>query len=302
MKTGTSRWLLGVFVMGAALKVSSGAEATGLASAIKAAAEGHFPEPAVVEVEGSYKKRLQAVKLFSTGVGIANNQTQFVVPKDTVKSVFKALDRYGFASMPEQFGGRPRPTNKPEMRSAVTVRIGSWEKTVTQMRDGEQSKRFAKLVSTIFSNVEASRAQGVSVATLQEGLKAIVEGKLAPETLSFTLAWEEHPKAFAVFAVSGLYVRWTPAGGGDIKRYWLGGEKARELAKLLLALEPDQRSARFYWPTPVCLAVSVLNQHCIAEGLAWAGSVGERERAFAARWESVNQELRRVLKEAMLER
>lgn len=278
---------------------AEGAQPADLVSAIKAAGRGMFPAPAMVEVEGFYKDGFRAVRLFSSGVGIADNQRQFSVSQETVKNVFKALDRFGFATMPEQFGGKPRPTNKPELRSAVTVRLGSWEKTVIQMRDGEQSKSFAKLMKRIFSTLEEGSEKGVSVGTFNEGLKGIAEGTLAPETMSLTLVWEEQPKVFAVFSVSGLHVRWTPSTGGEIRRFWLQPENLQELAKLLLALEPDQRPARFYWPRHVSLEVSVLNHRWNAEGQAWTGKIGEGERSLAQRWESVEQEVRRVLKEAM---
>lgn len=295
-------WLIASLVWGASLHVAHGVEMQGLVSAIKLASRGEWHEPAMVEVEGFYKGRFQGVKLYSRGVGIADNQRQFVVPRKTVRSVFNALDRYDFASMPEQFGGKPRPVNKPELRSAVTVRLGSWEKTVIQMRDGEQSKKFAKLVKRIFEALEGAMSPGISVPTLNEGLKAIVEGRLAPETLSWTLVWEEQPKTFAVYSVSGCHVTWTPPGGGEVRRYWLEEEKAQELAKLLLTFEPNAPSARFSWPKYVSLEVEVLNHRWSLEGRAWAGPLGERERALATHWESVQQGLRQILKEAMLER
>ncbi|BCW93420.1 MAG: hypothetical protein KatS3mg007_1314 [Thermoanaerobaculum sp.] len=302
MKAKAFLWAITAWISSVSLCLAEGAQPTDLASAIRAVSRGTFAAPAMVEVEGFYKDRFQAVRLFSSGVGVADNQRQFSVSQETVKSVFKALDRFGFATMPEQFGGKPRPTNKPELRSAVTVRLGSWEKTVIQMRDGEQSKSFAKLVKRIFSAVEEPSENGVSVGTFNEGLKGIAEGTLAPETMSLTLAWEEQPKAFAVFSVSGLHVRWTPANGGEIRRFWLAPEKVQELAKLLLVLEPDLRPARFYWPKHVSLEVSVLNHRWNMEGQAWAGIMGERERSLAQRWESVELEVRRVLKEAMAAR
>lgn len=299
---GLTRFVCAILLVSGTASVVHGAEASGLALAIKAGSRGQFRQPAMVEVEGFFKDRYQAVRVFSSEVGIVNNHKQFLVAQDTVKSIFKALDRSGFASMPEQFGGKPRPTHKPELRSAVTVRLGLWEKTVIQMRDGEQSKSFAKLVKRIFAILEGPMSQGVSVANLSEGLKAVLEGTLAPETLSLSLAWEEQPRAFAVFTVSGLYARWTPPGGGQVRRYWLGAQDARELAELLLSLEPNQRSARFYWPKQVSLEVEVLNHRWGIEGRPWAGPMGDPERALARRWEVVEQELRRILKEAMLER
>lgn len=296
------RWFFASLLIALGIHPGDAAKPASLALGVKLASKGEFPEPAMVEVEGFYKDRFQAVRLFSSGVGIANGQRQFGVTPETLKSVFKALDRYGFADMPEQFGGKPRLTNKPELRSAVTLRLGSWEKTVVQMRDGEQSKAFAKLVKRIFAAVEGTMSQGVSVASFHEGLKAVVEGALAPETVALTLAWEEQPKAFAVYAISGLHVTWTPAGGGEVRRYWLGQEAMRELAKLLLTLEPEGRPVRFYSSKQVSLEAWVLNHRWGVEGRAWAGSVGERERAFAGTWESVEQELKRVLKEARVDR
>lgn len=302
MKTKTLRWVFAFLVLSATCNLTYGAETAALALAIKAASQGRLAEPAMVEIEGFYRDRFQAVRVFSRGVGIADNQRQFVVAQGTVRSVFKALDWYDFASMPEQFGGKPRPVNKPELRSAVTVRLGPWEKTVIQMRDGEQSRKFAKLVKSIFTNLEPEMRQGISIASFNEGLQGIVEGRLAPEILSLRLVWEELPKTFAVYAVSGLHVTWTPPGGGEVRRYWLEEQEAQKLAKVLLALEPNSRSARFSWPKYVSLEAEVLNHRWSLEGRAWAGSVGERERALAAHWESVQQDLRQILKEAMLER
>ncbi len=294
------RRLFPVLLLSVFCHVAAGAGSNDLASALRAAGRGRFDYPAVVEVEGFYKGGFQAVVIFSSGVGIAQRQRQFTVGPDAVKGVFKALDRFRFATMPELFGGKPRLTHKPEVRSAVTVRLGPWEKGVMQARDGEQSEEFAKLVQRIFAILEKPMAQGISVASLHEGLLAIAEGKLAPETLSLTLAWEEQPKTFSVYALFGLHVSWTPGGSAEVKRYWLSEAQVRELSKLLLALSPERGFARFSWPKKVSLEVAVLNHRWSVTGQQWASGVVQGEEAWVQRWQWVEDEVRRIFKEGML--
>ncbi|MGC8915629.1 MAG: hypothetical protein ACP5NF_01460 [Thermoanaerobaculum sp.] len=282
---------LGVFL-------ASWVAASDLQSALELAAKGAFGEPAMVEVEGYDRSEPVSFRLFSSGVGIAFGKRQFTSDGQTVAKVFAALAKGGFSQMPAVFGGKPKPTNKPEVRSWVAVRLGGFEKTVAQMRDGEQSKEFAQLVKKLFDLVRPQMAKGVTVGSFAEGLAALGEGKLALETLSVEATFEDQPKKFAVFSLDGLYYSWAP-GNGEVKKGWVPKERVAELLKILASLDPGPRPVRFPWPSHASVSASVLSRSWGATGMPWAGDTPPEAKEFAARWEGVREQLRVWIKETV---
>lgn len=259
------------------------------------AARGEFDGPAMVQVEGFYRGESRAVTVFSSGVGIADGKRQFPVSATTVRKVFSLLLEAKFEKMPEQFGGKPKPTHKPELRSFVGVRVGAWQKTVVQMRDGEQSPGFAKLVERLFKALEQESRRGVTVLSFQDGLEKLQRGEIAPETLQLELAWEQSAGRFAVFTVQGPFVTFAP-GNGTVNNGWLTREQARELVGILGKLDLGRGPSRFSWPKQVSLEAAILGHRSSLVGGRWSGTPSPDEEAAAARWGAVEESLQALAK------
>lgn len=90
----------------------------------------------------------------------------------------------------------PRPNslvaNVAYQQAGIAVHRHRWPrcvgKTVIQLRDGKRLKSFAKLVKRMFAALEGTVGQKLSVASFYEGLRAIAEETLAPQTMSLILA------------------------------------------------------------------------------------------------------------------
>jgi len=276
--------------------VVAGAPGSSLAELMASWKSGRTQEPVRLEVYGLYRGSFQSFEVYSSGVGIAGGQKQFVYEARKLAKALEVLEKHGFASMPEQFGGKPRPTNKPELYSAVALRIGNVEKTVVQMRDGERSPQFATIVEKLFELFRKELASGKSVGGFAEGLQQILQGQLAVETLRLEFSREEKPGQFSTFTVAGGFFTFAP-GNGTVVRGWLSRDKLLELAKALAGLGAQGGQVRFSWSRAVSLEASVLGKSFAAQGRAWASPTAEQAASFAKSWESFEETLRAFIKE-----
>lgn len=268
-----------------------------LAQALRLAARGQWSAPGVVEVEGFYRDRFHNLQVFTNGVGIRDGREQVRFQPEHVRKAFRLLVKARFAELPDTFGGRPRPTNGPEVRSLVRVRLGAREKTVLQMRDGEQSEAFARLVTQLLALSDKAPA-GVTAPSGWDFLTWVMEGKLAPETFACELALETKPKVFTTFSLAGGWYA-LAFGDGQVYQGWLPADATRQLAKLLLALRSPQNQLRFTWHRQVQLRAGALGQWVEAVGMTWAGKAsGERPQEEGA-WAQVEEPLRVFLKELL---
>jgi len=259
---------------------------------------GKSQEPLRLEVYGWYRGSFQSFELYGSGVGVANGQKQFLFETKKLGKALELLQKYGFPSMPEQFGGKPKPTNKPERYSEVTLRIGNVEKTVVQMRDGERSPQFAKMVEKLFELFRKELGSGKSVGGFAEGLQQILEGKVAVETLRLEFSREDRPGKFSTFTVAGGFFTFAP-GDGTVVRGWISRDKLLELAKALAGLQVQGGQVRFSWSRAVSLDAAVLGKSFAAQGRTWASPLGEQAAVFAKRWESFEETLRAFIKESL---
>ncbi|MCX7895426.1 MAG: hypothetical protein N2447_05685 [Thermoanaerobaculum sp.] len=266
--------------------------------ALARAAEGFWPPLGVVEVEGFWAGEYRNMKFFLSGVGVRNRREQVAVDRTTLKKVFHTLNQYGFADMPDQFGGKPRPTHGPEVRALVRVRLGEVEKTVLQIRRGEQSQKFLELVGKLLA-LSQKLPQGIVPSRWSEALHWILEDRLAPETLTAEVVLETAPKVFTTFSVDGLWFS-LAFGDGKVHTGWLPPPRVKELAKLALAFEKFGSPVRFPWERHVNLHVAVLGQGVEVMGMSWAGEPGGEAVNASQVWSSLADEVYSFVKELAL--
>ncbi|MGQ9496427.1 MAG: hypothetical protein ACUVRY_09295 [Thermoanaerobaculaceae bacterium] len=267
----------------------------GFLEALEKASKGEWTRPAVVEVSGFYQGRFQNFTFFGNGVGIRDGREQVRLTNKQITQVFRELRKARFTEMPESFGGKPRPTNRPEVRSMVRLRLGDWGKTVMQMRDGEQSSAFRRLVERLL-HIAAEVPAGLTAPPGWEALRWVAEGKLAPETLRLELALETSPKRFMTFSVlNGWYA--LALGDGNVEEGWLTPTQLLQLAKTLGSLEGQRHKVHFTSEYLANLRVGVLGSSVEVVGMKWAGANGEEKDPFKETWGQVEEHLKVFVKE-----
>lgn len=275
--------------------VSSLLAENGFLEALEQASKGKWKQPALVEVSGFYQEKFQNFTFFGNGLGIRDGREQVRLTSKQVTQVFRELSKARFSEMPETFGGKPRPTNGPQVRSMVRVRLGNWEKTVVQMRDGEQSSVFRRLVERLLQLASQVPA-GLIAPPGWESLRWVLEGKLAPEALRFELALETAPKRFLTFSVSdGWYS--LAMGDGRVEEGWLTSTQLLQLVKIVLPLEEQRNKLRFSLNYLANLRVGVLGSSVEVVGMKWSGSNEAEKDPIKETWLQVEERLRVFVKE-----
>lgn len=275
--------------------VSSLVAGAGFLEALEKASKGEWTRPAVVEVSGFYQGRFQSFTFFGNGVGIRDGREQVRLTSKQVTRVFRELKKARFTEMPATFGGKPRPTNGPEVRSMVRVRLGDWGKTVSQMRDGEQSSAFRRLVERLL-HIAAGVPKGLTAPPGWEALRWVAEGKLAPETLRLELALETSPKRFMTFTIlDGWYT--LAMGDGNVEEGWLTPTQLLQLAKTVRLLEGESHKVRLTLDYLANLRVGVLGSSVEVVGMKWAGAKREEKDPLGETWAQVEERLKVFVKE-----
>jgi hypothetical protein len=106
-----------------------------------------------------------------------------------VIAMLETLRKARFGSMPDRFGESEEDERNegPRLKGRIAVRAGSVSKTVIQLVDGEQSAEFASLAERLLRICEGPARKGVEAASLNDGLKKLASGELAPEALQVTV-------------------------------------------------------------------------------------------------------------------
>lgn len=139
-----------------------------------------------VVIEGRLGQDLHRLVIYGRGIGIWNGKRQFVLESKKVREAIDLLLEAKFAGMPERFAFKEEKDERPMpvgLVRVVTVTTGSTSKMVLQDDRGPLSKTFESLVENLVALCEEPAAEGISASSLEEGLKKIAKGQLAPETL-----------------------------------------------------------------------------------------------------------------------
>jgi hypothetical protein len=141
-----------------------------------------------VESECLLDSGRKSIQLYGTGVGIWDERSQFGVEDDRFVAVLRSFDRHDFLAMPESIGGRARkPAGRaqgPRVTCRVTLALAEGESTAVQLEGGEQSAGLKKLATEIIAPFEDPARRGTTVTSIEEGLAAVAQGRLAPEAFS----------------------------------------------------------------------------------------------------------------------
>jgi hypothetical protein len=128
---------------------------------------------------------MTSAEIYGSGAGIWNDERAFRVSPAEIADMARALREARFSAMPDRFG--EGESDFLTMRGKVTVVAGDSGKSVVQIDRGPQSDVLAGLAAGILTHAETAARDGVTAASLGDGLAMIRAGAIPPEALRVTV-------------------------------------------------------------------------------------------------------------------
>ncbi len=154
----------------------------GVAQALEEARRnGEVRRQLVLEAEGHMTEGVTGLLLFGDGVGVLNGKRQFRASDETLVAVLDLLISRDVASWPEE---SPLPGNALEIHRRLTIRLGEVSHQVIERNKRPPRPPLQELLRDLAELVRPAAASGVEVSSLEEGLRLIAGGALAPHVLT----------------------------------------------------------------------------------------------------------------------
>jgi hypothetical protein len=261
--------------------------------------------------------QLDSVEILGSGVGVWNSSRQFAMPADAIRRTLSLLRDAGFAAMPAAARGErgsreagprlPRPGT--EVTCQISLELDGLEKTVVQLRKGDQSEDLRELAAALLAVSRGHAEQGITPTGLADALAKVASGELAPELLSLSV--QRKPMAgqegsgwlLAVRRQHGEARSFTPEGGfGEARRARLEAREIRTLAELLTRDRLPTMPANLWSDVYTDLEVSVMRWGKSIQARQFDGlkpeALGVQQRAFDHLIARLDQLSDRILKQA----
>lgn len=136
----------------------------------------------IVEAEGRLTEGVTGVLLFGDGVAVLSGRRQFRVPDETVVAVLDLVIARGVASWPEE--SSVPEGNALEIHRRLLITIGEVSHLVVERNKRPPRPSLQEVLGEIAELVRPAAAGGLEVASLEEGLRLVAEGTLAPHVLT----------------------------------------------------------------------------------------------------------------------
>jgi hypothetical protein len=249
--------------------------------------------------------RQDEARLYGTGVGICRNASQIRVPRAELLALLEELRQARFGGLPDRFG-KVEDDEREDieyLKGRLTVRVGSLSKSVTQMREGEQSPELANLATRILKICDAAAKTGVGAADLPDGLGKLASGKLSPEAFEALVQRREGRSASGapenwILRIKGRQVidRLMPAGRkpDPPKALTLSEKQFRDLAAFLASNDVAALPGSVYSAQYTDLRVKVLNRERVVSGRRLGGERAEAPGARQQAFDRIYDEMRRL--------
>jgi|GEM_PF-3449562 len=174
--------------------------------------QGKAPlEDVRVDVRWPVVDHYASIRLYGRGLLICDGKSQRTVPRDAVLSTLQNLRDGRFSAMEDYYGAageeeeeRERQEHKPEERKPdegpalkgfVEVRLGSAARTVQQFAVGDQSPELEALALKLLTVCGNAKGTPATASNLDDGLRKLTAGTLAPETFALVLHRRADAKA-----------------------------------------------------------------------------------------------------------
>ena len=247
-----------------------------------------------LRVEWVVDREIVSLALYGDGVAIWRNRSQFRVPRRDLLAVVADLERSGVGKMRSRYGdeeserlsfqGRLSVSVGPSAKNGSAAKNGAAAKNIVQLMGGEQSRPLALLADRLLAVGRAGAPKGISASTLDDGLRKVASGELAPETLEVVfqrrddraLPNPENGWLLRVEADEAVVREFRPGRGyAEPRRRALPAEEFRRLVETLRAAEPGAFGSNLFAPRYTDLRISVLDRTKDVQARRYLGVTAE---------------------------
>ena len=241
-----------------------------------------------LRVEWVVDREIVSLALYGDGVAIWRNRSQFRVPRRDLLAVVADLERSGIGKMRSRYGDEESERLSFQGRLSVSVgsvaKNGAAAKNIVQLMGGEQSRPLALLADRLLAVGRAGAPKGTSASTLDDGLRKVASGELAPETLEVvfqrrddrTLPNPENGWLLRVEGDEAVVREFRPGRGyAEPRRRALPAEEFRWLVETLRAAEPGSFGSNLFAPRYTDLRISVLDRTKDVQARRYLGVTAE---------------------------
>ena len=224
--------------------------------------------PFQLKVNCTDDKGIRSFNLFPGGVTIWNGRSQLSLPPATRSAMLRTILEQKFPDMKPSYGGRARPKKEaaaPRISCGIFIKIDDLQKTSVQKAGGEQSAQLTGLAAALIDQVEPFAENGITANDLNDALDKLLEGELAPETLTLRFmnlpARDYISQGFIVRIRGGRLSRqaYTPGSAiGEPSWHALGENKFMELVTALRKADPGSLPGNLWSENRLELEIHVL--------------------------------------------
>jgi len=240
-----------------------------------------------IEVEGFLDQGIRSLTVYGRGFGVWNRERQIKLSEKQVRSCLQLLEKYDLLSMPERIGSEPTdergrvPGEVTQLIRSVTLVIGEMSRTVEQDNKAPESAALREMVAGIVAICGRSAKQGITAANLEDGLKKIADGSLAPELLRIAAnapelaSLRDQEGQGWMLHLSHAVLTVTPHSlahgvGAPVSRR-LTAREIRDLARLLVRHRAPSWPGNLNLPGYFQLSIRVLDRHVEVMARRFAG-------------------------------
>lgn len=173
----------------------AGAAGTFASALLQARRDPGVRRQLTVEAEGRMAEGVTSVLLFGDGVAVLNGKRQFAVRDETVVAVLDLLIARDVASWPEE-SSLPEG-NALEIYLRLLITIGEESHLIIERNKRPARPALQELLRELAELVRPAASSGVEVSSLEEGLRLLAEGALAPHVLTINALAPALPGAAA---------------------------------------------------------------------------------------------------------
>lgn len=259
------------------------------------------PAPFVrVRVERYAETGGESAVVFGQGFAFWQDRVQVSVPRETLEAIARAFEEARFSEMPELLGaGRKRLRVLVERESADGT-----SKQVVQLFTGDQSEAIDRLAASVLDPIRPLAEGAVGPSGLEDGLRRIAAGELAPQAL--TLVLNRKPELSAPAGAEGFLVEVQTghvarrpfrqgAGYGEARPLAWSDDILRKIAARLADGQLESLPGNLFADQVVTLDVRVLKLRKSIEARRFSGLTREKHGEAQSRFDTLLSDLERLL-------